>query len=149
MKKGFTAVVASAVMYSVAFASPTANEPSFTGLNATEHAALFGEGSTAQAVALDGAEMKATEGEVINFAVGGAIGLATYYGTSWYFGKPTTWQGAAYAVGTGALTGGIGGIGVKMAGGGLAANVAIKGNMATKNFALQQLSPYNRLGRRR
>jgi|GEM_PF-3033218 len=69
MKKGFTAVVASAVMCSVAFASPTANEPSFTGLNATEHAALFGEGSTAQAVALDGAEMKATEGE-FSFKIG-------------------------------------------------------------------------------
>jgi len=63
LKKGFTAVVASAVMCSVAFASPTVNEPSFTGLNATEHATLFSEGSTAQVVALDGAEMKATEGE--------------------------------------------------------------------------------------
>jgi hypothetical protein len=65
MKKGFTALAASAVVCSMAFASPTANEPSFTGLNATEHAALFGEGSTAQAVALGGAEMKATEGEII------------------------------------------------------------------------------------
>jgi hypothetical protein len=67
MKKGFTALAASAVVCSVAFASPSVNEPSFTGLNATEHAALFGESSTAQVVALDGAEMKATEGEILPF----------------------------------------------------------------------------------
>jgi hypothetical protein len=63
MKKGLMGLVASAAVCSMAFASPTANEPSFTGLNSTEHAALFGEGSTTQVVTLDGAEMKATEGE--------------------------------------------------------------------------------------
>jgi hypothetical protein len=69
MKKGLMALAASAVVCSMAFASPTANEPSFAGLNATEHTALFGESSTAQVVALDGAEMKATEGE-FSFKIG-------------------------------------------------------------------------------
>jgi type 1 fimbria pilin len=65
MKKGLMTLVASAVVCSVAFASPTANEPSFTGLNVTEHAALFGEGSTVQAVALDSVEMKSTNGKAL------------------------------------------------------------------------------------
>lgn len=63
MRKGLSILLASAVVCSVAFASPSANEPSFTGLNATEQTVLFGEGSTTQVVALDDAEMKATEGE--------------------------------------------------------------------------------------
>jgi hypothetical protein len=67
MKKGLMGLVASAVLCSMAFASPTANEPSFTGLNSTEHAALFGDGATSQVVALDGAEMKVTEGEILPF----------------------------------------------------------------------------------
>jgi hypothetical protein len=74
MKKCFMALVTSAVVCSMAFASPSANEPSFTGLNATEHAALFGEGSTAQVVALDGVEMKATEGEALP-AIMWALGM--------------------------------------------------------------------------
>lgn len=65
MNNGLMVLVASTVMYSVAFASPTANEASFTGVNATEHAALFGESSTAQVVALDAEEMKSTQGEVV------------------------------------------------------------------------------------
>lgn len=57
------ALIASAVVCSVAFASPTVNEPSLTGLNATEHAVLFGDSSSVQAVALDSVEMKDTRGE--------------------------------------------------------------------------------------
>jgi hypothetical protein len=78
MKKGFTALVASAVMCSVAFASPTANESSFTGLNATEHAALFGESSVSQVVALDSAEMKVTEGEWLPFWYAGVYAYRAY-----------------------------------------------------------------------
>lgn len=68
MKRGLTGLVVSAVMCSMAFASPSTNEPSFTGLNAAEHAVLFGGGSTAKVVALDGEEMKRTSGEFIWFA---------------------------------------------------------------------------------
>ena len=119
MKKGFTAVVASAVMCSVAFASPTANEPSFTGLNATEHATLFGEGSTAQVVALDNTEMKATEGEWVNWGLGGLIGGAGYaYGA--YRGN-YSWNTTQFLgnIGTGALIGGTFGAAGAAAGGGM------------------------------
>jgi hypothetical protein len=69
MKKGLMALAASAMVCSVAFASPSVNEPSFTGLNATEHTALFGESVIVQVVALDGAEMKTTEGK-FSFKIG-------------------------------------------------------------------------------
>jgi len=69
MKKSLIGLVASVVMCSVAVASPSTNEPSFTGLNATEQTVLFGEGSTIQVVALDDAEMKATEGK-FSFKIG-------------------------------------------------------------------------------
>lgn len=65
MKKGLMVLVASAVMCSMAFASSTPNEPSFAGLNATEHAALFGEGSTVQAVVINNVEMQSTEGKAL------------------------------------------------------------------------------------
>lgn len=65
MKKGLISLFASAVVCSVAFASPTVNEPSYTGLNVTEHAALFGKGSTAQVVVLDSVEMKSTDGKAL------------------------------------------------------------------------------------
>jgi hypothetical protein len=93
MKKGFTALAASAVVCSMAFASPTANEPSFTGLNATEHAALFGESSTAQAVALDGAEMKATEGEFGPFL---PIVIAMGVTSRWQYLNAPTLNGRVY-----------------------------------------------------
>ncbi len=96
MKKSFTVLVASVLECSMVFGSPTANEPSFTGLNATEHAALFGEGSVSQVVALDSAEMKATEGEWIYVAIWGgyqlyrigSIGFRTYRTIGpWYRGS--------------------------------------------------------------
>lgn len=86
MKKSLMGLVASAVVCSMAFGSPTANEPSFSGLNATEHAALFGEGVTAQAVALDGAEMKATEGEFI--IRGGRLLMSTL----WTYANAPAWN---------------------------------------------------------
>lgn len=69
MKNGFTALVASAVVCSMAFASPGLTESNVMGLNSTEHSTLFGEGSTVQAVALDSAEMSATEGK-FGFKIG-------------------------------------------------------------------------------
>lgn len=69
MKKGLSILVASMMMCSVAFASPTANEQSFTGLSAMEHTTLFGEGSTVKVAALDSEEMEATEGE-FSFKIG-------------------------------------------------------------------------------
>ncbi|MFZ2889972.1 hypothetical protein [Sulfuricurvum sp.] len=92
MKKSFTALVASAVMCSVAFASPTANELSFTGLNATEHAALFGDGLTTQAVALDGAEMKATEGEILWLPIAVGVGVMS----RWQYLNAPTLNGRVY-----------------------------------------------------
>lgn len=87
MKKSLMALVTTAVLCSMAYASPTVNEPSFTGLNATEHAALFGEGSTAQVVALDGAEMKATEGEFFWFAIPMAYSYVSYLNAPTLNGK--------------------------------------------------------------
>jgi len=77
MKKSFSILVASMMMCSVAFASPSVNEPSFTGLSTMEHATLFGEGSTVQVSTLDNEEMKATEGEWVPiFWI--ALGTMTY-----------------------------------------------------------------------
>jgi hypothetical protein len=118
MKKGFTALAASAVVCSMAFASPSVNEPSFSGLNATEHTTLFGESSTAQAVALDGAEMKATEGEVINWIGGGILGGLSYsYG---YYNGNYAWNNARFTgnIATGALIGGTFGAAGAIASGG-------------------------------
>jgi len=78
MKKGLSILVASMMMCSVAFASPTANEPSFTGLSTMEHTALFGEGSTVQVSTLDNEEMKATEGEFFWFAIPFAYSYVSY-----------------------------------------------------------------------
>jgi hypothetical protein len=78
MKKGFSILVASMMMCSVAFASPTANEQSFTGLSAMEHTTLFGDGSTVKVAALDSEEMEATEGEFFWFAIPFAYSYVSY-----------------------------------------------------------------------
>ena len=85
MKKGLSILVASMMMCSVAFASPSVNEPSFSGLNTMEHTTLFGDGSTVQVAALDSEEMKATEGE---FLWGFALRAFAVYSTS-YLNAPT------------------------------------------------------------
>lgn len=88
-----------------------------------------------QASELSNQEMKDTQGDWVNFAVGGAIGFGTYAATNYYLNKPITWQGSLYSVGTGALTGGIGSSLGRAAGGGLG-NVIWKTNGAVLNTGL-------------
>lgn len=85
MKKSLSILVASMMMCSVVFASPSANEPSFTGLSTMEHAALFGEDSQVQVSALDNEEMKATEGEWIWMMP--YIYRVAYYGTGYLISR--------------------------------------------------------------
>lgn len=88
-----------------------------------------------QALELSNQEMKETEGALINFAVGGAIGFGTYAATNYYLNKPITWQGSLYSVGTGALTGGVGSALGRAAGGGIG-NVVWKANGMSLNAGL-------------
>lgn len=91
MKKSFSILAASMMMCSVVFASPMLNEPSCTILNAMEHAALFGEGTAVQVVALDSAEMKTTEGEFLPYL---AWSLGVTYAT--YANAPSNTNAVVY-----------------------------------------------------
>lgn len=54
--------------------------------------------------------------------------------------KPMTWQGAAWAAGTGAAVGVTGGALMAASGGGIAAQIAWRPGMMGLNFGLSQLS---------
>ncbi|WP_446903610.1 class IIb bacteriocin, lactobin A/cerein 7B family [Burkholderia sp. YIM B11467] len=73
----------------------------------------------------------------------GALGgLAMYAGGQFFSSKPMTWQGAAWAAGTGAAVGATGGALMVASGGGLAANLAWRPGMAGTNLGLGQYSGY-------
>ncbi|WP_179403543.1 hypothetical protein [Burkholderia guangdongensis] len=71
---------------------------------------------------------------------GGIGGLAMYAGSHYFFNQPMTWQGAAWAAGTGAAIGATGGALMAASGGGLAANLAWRPGMMSANFGLGQYS---------
>ena len=108
--------------------------------NQTDLNAMFEQaGQPMQLAALSGQEMKETEGALVNFAVGGAIGLGTYVAIAYVSDGPLTWQGALFSIGVGAVTGGAGGALIKASGGGLAANVAWRPGMAAVSFGASQV----------
>ncbi|MGZ2745988.1 hypothetical protein [Burkholderia stagnalis] len=73
----------------------------------------------------------------------GALGgLAMYAGSHYFFNKPMTLQGAAWAAGTGAAVGATGGALMVASGGGVAANLAWRPGMAGVNFGLGQYSGF-------
>lgn len=114
-----------------------------TPLNTVELNTIFDESQlqNLQATELSNQEMKDTQGAWVNFALGGAVGFGTYAATNYYMNKPITWQGSLYSIGTGALTGGVGGALGKAAGGGIGA-AAWKLNGASANFGLGSYRNY-------
>ncbi|QDD65811.1 hypothetical protein EJD96_17395 [Herbaspirillum seropedicae] len=97
-----------------------------------------------QLAALSQQEMKETEGAWVNFAIGGAVGFGSYALTNYYNNRPITWRGSLYSIGTGALTGGMGGALIRASGGGLAGQIAWRPNMLASNFGASQYSRYRR-----
>jgi hypothetical protein len=91
-----------------------------------------------QLAALSSQEMKETEGAWVNFALGGAASFGMYAITNYATNRPITWQGSLYSIGTGALTGGMGGVLIRASGGGFAGNLAWRPNMLATNFGLGQ-----------
>jgi hypothetical protein len=114
-----------------------------TTLNTVELNTIFdaSQFENIQATELSNQEMKDTQGAWVNFALGGAVGFGTYAATNYYMNKPITWQGSLYSIGTGALTGGVGGALGKAAGGGIGA-AAWKLNGASANFGLGSYRNY-------
>ncbi|WP_253547784.1 hypothetical protein [Herbaspirillum rubrisubalbicans] len=86
--------------------------------------------------------VKETEGAWVNFAVGGAIGFGSYALANYVTNRPITWQGSLYSIGTGALTGGMGGALIRASGGGLAGQIAWRPNILASNFGASQYSRY-------
>lgn len=95
-----------------------------------------------QLAALSSQEMKDTEGAWVNFAIGGAASFGFYAATSYYNNQPITWQGSLYSIGTGALTGGVGGALIRASGGGVVGNVAWRPNVLASNFGFSQYRSY-------
>ena len=114
-----------------------------TTLNTVELNTIFdaSQFENIQATELSNKAMKDTQGAWVNFALGGAVGFGTYAATNYYMNKPITWQGSLYSIGTGALTGGVGGALGKAAGGGIGA-AAWKLNGASANFGLGSYRNY-------
>ena len=114
-----------------------------TTLNTVELNTIFdaSQFENIQATELSNQEMKDTQGAWVNFALGGAVGFGTYAATNYYMNKPITWQGSLYSIGTGALTGGVGGALGKAAGGGIGA-AAWKLNGVSANFGLGSYRNY-------
>jgi len=71
---------------------------------------------------------------------GAGVNLAIYAGTHLNSNNPMTWQGAAWAAGTGAAIGATGGALMAASDGGLAAQLAWRPGMMGLNFGLSQIS---------
>lgn len=123
--------------------APTASLVTPGQFTATEMQSLFEQDAKPMQLAtLSQTEMKETEGAFVNFAVGAGIGLGTYVATNLYYDRPITWQGSIYSMGTGALTGGVGGALIRASGGGIVGNVAWRPNMLATNFGFAQYRTY-------
>lgn len=96
-----------------------------------------------QALELSHQEMKDTQGAVVNFAIGGALGLGGYALDRQLRNQPWSWQGAITSTAIGAATSGVGAIGARAAGGGIAGAVSWKAPAFATGQILQQI-PRNR-----
>ena len=101
----------------------------------------FANSTSLNVHALGEQEMKETEGAWFNFAIGGLTGFGSYAAMNYAMNKPITWQGSLYSIGTGALTGGVGSLLGKAAGGGIG-NVIWKGNAMVLNGGLGTYRSY-------
>lgn len=109
----------------------------------TDAETLFeNDAKSMQLAALSQQEMKETEGAWVNFAVGGTIGFGSYALANYFTNRPITWQGSLYSIGTGALTGGMGGALIRASGGGFTGQIAWRPNILASNFATSQYSRY-------
>lgn len=114
---------------------------SATGLGVSDLDQHFQDSSIPlQLAALSPQEMRDTDGAFMPFVYGAAIGAGGYAAHHLAFGQPLTWQGAAYAAGVGAVTGGVGGVLIRASGGGIAGNIAWRPNMWSTNFGAGQYS---------
>lgn len=140
LKSTLFAAVLSASLAMPAFANEEIEASQLPQFTAADTLMLFEQDAKPmQLAALSQQEMKETEGAWINFAVGAAGGLGFY---AWHHRNNfsnMTWSGAAFSAGTGALTGGVGGILIRASGGGLAGNIAWRPNMMAINFGVGQI----------
>ncbi|UIN20279.1 hypothetical protein [Herbaspirillum frisingense] len=97
-----------------------------------------------QLAVLSQQEMKETEGAWLNFVAGGAMGFGFYALSNLATHRPITWQGSMYSIGTGALTGGMGGALIRASGGGIAGHIAWRPNILASNFSAAQYSRHRR-----
>lgn len=105
-------------MTAPAFAETSANySTKQTAGQEVDLSAVFTNNQNLQVATLSTQEMQETEGAWVNFAVGAGIGFAAYAAEKHFTKQPMTFKGAAFAAGTGALTGGATGALVKAAGG--------------------------------
>jgi phage-related protein len=74
------------------------------------------------------------------FIIGSAISLVSYAINKHRHEEPMTIPGAVTAAGFGAITGGVGGAAVEVAGGGIAANIAWRPGFAAINAAGQAIA---------
>lgn len=109
------------------------------GFSQTDINSMFEQsGRPMQLEQLSGQEMKDTEGALVNVAIGAAVGGGGYVLMALATDTPMTWQGAAFSIGMGALTGGLGGALIGASGGGIAGNLAWRPAMLATNFGATQ-----------
>ncbi|WP_217122754.1 hypothetical protein [Burkholderia multivorans] len=92
--------------------------------------------------ALSHHEIRKVSGGVgpVGAILGAGGNMAVYAAMHQIQNKPMTWQGVAWAAGTGAANGATGGALMAASGGGLAAQIAWRPGMMGLNFGLGQLS---------
>ena len=142
LKSTVIAGMLAASMAAPAFANEAVTAP-LPQLTMQDAQALFEQDAKPmQLAALSSQEMKETEGALANFVFGGATGFGMYYMFLARNNLPFTWQGTVYSIGTGALTGGVGGALIRASGGGLAGNLAWRPNMLAASFGFSQYRIY-------
>jgi hypothetical protein len=142
-------IVAAAFISSAAIAS----QPPLIANTAApfKHSSIFEEAPRAEAaqvelLTLSPFEMASTEGELLPFlafAAGGAFwGVVGYGASAVVTGSAMTAAGVAWAAGTGAVTGGVGGTLIRASGGGAAAQFAWQPSIGGGSFGLEMIGKF-------
>lgn len=85
-------------------------------------------------------EVRETSGGILNFVLGTAVALGSYFLNKHRSKEPVTVAGVATAASFGAVTGGLGGVAVGAAGGGVVANIAWRPGFIAINAAGQAIA---------
>jgi len=85
-------------------------------------------------------EIKQTNGGFLNFLVGSLIGFGMYALNKHNRHEPITLAGSTTAIGFGAVTGGVGGVAARAAGGGVVGNVVWRPGAMAVNGAGQLIA---------